>query len=67
MSNEEIIITVKETVIKLRNSKKRYLLIPENLFAEISHDDIGEVRKKEDDNEIQLIYVFNKKELKKGK
>ena len=56
----EEILTVKENVIKLRNSKYRYLKITENQFNEISHGDIAEVVRKETDNYIDLIYRFKK-------
>ena len=66
----EINITAKETVTKLMNSKNRYLKIPENDFDTITHDDVAEVRKKENDDYIDLIYRFNKPKIndpKKGK
>lgn len=59
-SNEEI-ITHKEYVIKYRNNTKaRFLKIPDEQFPEIKQGDIAEVRKKETDDKIYLIYVFKK-------
>jgi len=66
----EEILTVKERVLKFRNSKVRYLKIAENEFMEITHGDIAEVIKKETDKHIDLIYRFNKPIInnpKKGK
>ena len=59
----EINLTAKETVVKLMNSKNRYLKIPENDFDTITHNDVAEVRKKENDNHIDLIYRFNKTKI----
>ena len=56
----EINLIAKETVVKLMNSKNRYLKIPENDFNTITHYDVAEVRKKENDDHIDLIYRFNK-------
>ena len=56
----EINLTAKESVVKLMNSKHRYLKIPENDFNTISHGDIAEVKRKENDDYIELIYRFEK-------
>jgi len=61
----EEILTIKEDVLKLRNSKNRYLKIPENQFEEVSHGDVAEVARKETEDSLYLIYKFNKKEVKK--
>lgn len=53
-------ITAKESVVKLMNSKNRYLKIPENEFNTITHGDVAEVRKKETDDYTDLIYRFEK-------
>ena len=53
-------LTAKEIVVKLMNSKNRYLKIPENDFNEISFGDVAEIRKKENTEHIDLIYRFNK-------
>lgn len=66
----EINITAKEIVVKLMNSKNRYLKIPENDFNTITHGDVAEVRKKENNDHIELIYRFNKTKVsdpEKGK
>jgi len=61
MSTNEEIITHKERVIKYRNDiKSRYIKIPDGQLLEIKHEDIAEVRKKETDENIYLIYVFKK-------
>jgi len=56
----ETILTAKEIVVKLMNSKNRYLKIPENEFNTITHGDVAEVRRKENDDHIDLIYRFEK-------
>jgi len=60
----EEVLTVKEKVLKLRNSNARYLKIPENQFEPIKHNDLAEVRKKEESDKIYLIYVFKKQKQK---
>lgn len=62
MVNNEEIITHKERVIKYRNNiNSRYIKIPDGQFPEITHNDEAEVRKKETEETIYLIYVFKKK------
>ena len=56
----ETILTAKEIVVKLMNSKNRYLKIPENEFNTITHGDVAEVRRKENDDHIDLVYRFEK-------
>ncbi len=56
----EEILTVKEKVKKLQNSKIRYLKITEDQFKEITHGDIAEVVRKETDEYLDLIYRFKK-------
>jgi len=53
-------LIAKENVRKLMNSKDRYLKIPENAFNTITHGDIAEVIKRENDNHTDLIYRFKK-------
>ena len=66
MTEKEQLLTLKTKVIKLRNSKSRYLLIPDGYFEEIKHkDETIEIKRKDDDEKIQIIYVFNKKKVKK--
>jgi len=62
MENNEEIITHKEHVIKYRNdTKSRFIKIPDDeQFSEIKQGDTAEVRKKETDDKIYLIYVFKK-------
>lgn len=59
----ETILTAKEIVVKLGNSKNRYLKIPENEFNTTIYGDVAEVRKKENDDYIELIYRFNKSKV----
>lgn len=64
----EELLYLQEEVMRLRNSKKRYLKIPDGYFNEVSHGDISqEIKRKEDPKEIQIIYVFYKKDLKVNK
>lgn len=59
-------LTLKGKITKLRNSKKRYLIIPEGNFPNLNHGDTWDSCKKLENSEmIQIIYIFNKKELKK--
>ena len=53
-------LTAKETVVKLMNSKNRYLKIPENEFTEITHGDIAEVLNNGTEKYIDLIYRFKR-------
>jgi len=53
-------LTAKENVLKLMNSKDRYLKIPLNEFNQISHGDTAEVIRKETDDYTDLIYRFKK-------
>jgi hypothetical protein len=55
------LLTIKERVIKLRNSKNRYLKIPENQFPNIIHNDTAEIMKKKTDEHTYLIYKFKNK------
>lgn len=57
-------IIAKETVVKLMNSKNRYLKISENEFTEIAHGDTAEVLKDEDHEHLDVIYRFKKENLK---
>jgi len=61
----EEILTVKEVVLKLRNSKYRYLKITENHFNEISRGDTAEVIRRETDDYLDLIYRFKKQKTTK--
>jgi hypothetical protein len=66
MSKE--ILKIQEKVIKIRNSKNKYVRIPEEQFKEISHGDIAEtIMKEKTEDSIFVIYQFNQKNLKKNK
>ena len=56
----EINLIAKEIVVKVAKSTRRYLKIPESEFDTISHGDIAEVKRKETDNYIEIIYRFKK-------
>lgn len=53
-------LIAKETVVKLMNSKHRYLKIPENEFNTITHGDVAEVLCNGTDNYTDLVYRFTK-------
>lgn len=65
---EENILTLTEKVIKIRNSKSRYIKIPDGYFDEIKHGDTAKIAEvlETDNNEIKIMYIFKKK-LKRGK
>ena len=65
--SEESVLCLKKEITRLRNSKKKYIEIPED-FTELSHGDITERIVREDDGaELCVIFVFNKEKLKKNK
>ncbi|KKL80378.1 hypothetical protein LCGC14_2005350 [marine sediment metagenome] len=53
-------LSAKETVVKLANSKRRYLKIPENEFNTITHGDVSKVLSDGTEDHIDIIYRFNK-------
>lgn len=61
--NEENVLYLKKEVIKIRNSKNKYIEIPEE-FSELSHGDITErIVREEDESELSVVFVFNKEKL----
>lgn len=62
------LLTISEKVIRLKNSKSRFIKIPNDEFKEISHgDEAFKILRDENDKEIHVIFVFNKKTLKRLK
>lgn len=51
------------TVLKLGNSKKRHLKIPNEQFYELSHGDTAVVLQRETNDYTELIYRFKKEDL----
>ena len=63
----EEVLYLKKEITKIRNSKKKYIEIPDEFF-ELSHGDVTErIVRNDDDVELSVIFVFNKRELKKTK
>ena len=63
----ESVLYLKKEIMRIRNSKSKYIEIPED-FIELSHGDITERIVREDDGaELCVIFVFNKEKLKKIK
>jgi len=57
------IIAVKEKVIKIKNSRNRYIKIPNEIpESDVKHDDIATVFKKKETNELQIIYIFKRED-----
>lgn len=61
--NSEI-LTIKSSVIKLRNSKSRYLKIPDEYFKEINHDDEAEVLRSQSEGKLFVVFSFDKEDIK---
>lgn len=63
MSKEQV-ITVTADVLKIRNSKRKYLEIPEGHFEEIEHGDTAiKLYRKENEKSIFIVYEFEKKKI----
>lgn len=64
MNETENILFLKEKIIKIRNSKSKYIEIPRE-FEELSDGDITKMIKKiESKTELHVVFVFEKKNLK---
>ena len=65
MNENKNILYLKKEIIKIRNSKAKYIEIP-SVFKELSNGDITDmIEKINTEDEISVVFTFNKKNLKK--
>lgn len=64
-NTEKNVLTLTEKVSKCANSKKKFIRIPEKHFDEISFGDTaGRIERHETKDEISIVFVFKKENLK---